>query len=79
MQAAVQRAIAEVFRIRELPGADRVGALEHLGVSLVEVHRVIQEDGYYLSEIVVLEERMQTIANGGRALLERIRTTETLR
>ena len=52
--------------------------MEQDGVSLVDMNRVIQEDGYYLSEILVLEERMESIAVGGRALLERIRTTERL-
>lgn len=76
VQEAAQTAIADVFRIRELSPGDRPDALERLGLSLVAMNRVIQEDGYYLSEILVLEERMQTIAVGGRALLERIRTTD---
>jgi HAMP domain-containing protein len=78
IQAAAQSAIADVFRIREMRQDDRVAALGELGRSLVAMNRVIQEDGYFLSEIQVLEERMKTVAVGGRSLLERIRTTESL-
>jgi HAMP domain-containing protein len=76
IQEVAQSALAEVFRIRELPQAERGAALERLGTKLVDMSRVIQEDGYYLSEIRVLEERMRAVAEGGRSLLERIGTTE---
>lgn len=73
LQAGTREALKSVFQIREMPEADRLQALDALGISLVELARLVEEDRHYAAEIVVLEDRMQSVASEGRKLVGRIR------
>ncbi|MDT8340061.1 MAG: methyl-accepting chemotaxis protein [Longimicrobiales bacterium] len=73
---SVQQALREVFQLRDRPVEEWPASLEGIGDTLADVNRVVQEDGYYLAEIMVLEERMQAVARNGRILLERIRLSD---
>lgn len=73
MHGRVRRAMRHLFEAQNAEGEERREALVSLGEELVELSRHASDDGHYMAEIGLLEQRMEDVARSGEAILERIR------
>ncbi|MDT8367927.1 MAG: methyl-accepting chemotaxis protein [Longimicrobiales bacterium] len=74
----MQSTLKKLFRLRDLPTDEWEEELESIADCLADINRIVQEDGEYLSQILLLEDRMETAAENGRILLDRIRLSQAL-
>jgi len=72
----VRTTLGELFRLRDRSPDEWESGLEAIAEGLVEINRMVQEDGDYLTQILLLEDRMETVAENGRVLLHRIRLSQ---